>query len=489
MAIRIRTPLPAREQGWVFLVIIVLVVNQLIKGLGFMSGGSLYLSHILKRGTVNSIQQSKERPKVDRNINITYRINPGPRTSLGNKSIRPWGCDGGEQDPQKRAYLHQEMRPFFNFSTSLETNLKIMILGDSLGAQIKDYIVSLLQNDNGNRSTTAKEKVIDYYAGTRVVSTSVVTPINSNQRNAQVGTGAIAKWRVIGMFRERYEGWARPNWNKGWLAKHGQEFRDAVSIATTKPEDKNKTQITEKILTLETQNKGGSTGTKNVTLQWEDSGNFDVFVFRVPSPAWIGLAEVTPETVRESIKLAHKVLGVRVVILVSMHFSNFSTRLPEQYTRDSLHAKNQMLFDFARNWTEAHARGENDSGVHSVFVLDSGRLNDELLVWNAELLGFDTSKNFTEKKFHFTTKKGVGVTQTSAHICGESFGTDDNTCVHNSITTDGIHWCMNNLGPRYAAGLACQLQCVFPLAEDGWACSEICNERFMRAKVMPEETD
>ena len=38
MAIRIRTPLPAREQGWVFLVIIVLVVNQLIKGLGFMSG-------------------------------------------------------------------------------------------------------------------------------------------------------------------------------------------------------------------------------------------------------------------------------------------------------------------------------------------------------------------------------------------------------------------------------------------------------------------
>ena len=64
----------------------------------------------------------------------------------------------------------------------------------------------------------------------------------------------------------------------------------------------------------------------------------------------------------------------------------------------------------------------------------------------------------------------------------------------NSITADGMHLCMNIVGQRINAGLACIMQCAYDNEQqhhhqestsegknddNGWACATSCNDRFM----------
>jgi hypothetical protein len=72
---------------------------------------------------------------------------------------------------------------------------------------------------------------------------------------------------------------------------------------------------------------------------------------------------------------------------------------------DEMERRNRLVFRFARNWTETH-KNKNNFGVHTVYVLDQGRLNDELMEWNARLLGFGTStnSNYTDVKLHTKIK-------------------------------------------------------------------------------------
>ena len=98
------------------------------------------------------------------------------------------------------------------------------------------------------------------------------------------------------------------------------------------------------------------------------------------------MEEVTEETLRGTVELANQLFGVRVVVFESMH--NCNNDLSQQM-REEMDRRNRLAFQFAKNWTETH-RGDSERGIHTVYVLDQGRLNDELMEWNARLLGFDT---------------------------------------------------------------------------------------------------
>lgn len=364
----------------------------------------------------------------------------------------------GSPRDHNRASLHSEMQPYFNFSTSFTTNLKVIVLGDSTGNNIFDMLVNSLRLHNNNEIIPRLQLNGGGGPGS---GSNVVLEIFNN--NSQLCSGAIAHQRIIGMFLRKYEGWAPANWNKGWTVSDAQAFRDSVSNIT----HQNKTQSTIKKIHL-----GDDQLQK--TIRWEESGNFDALIFKIPSPGWIPLEEVTPDTVHESIQLMHDLLGVRVVILVSLHFTNANDSRP--FLKQELEEKNKMLFNFARNWTHFH--GQNESGIRSVYVLDSGGLNDDLTEWNAHLLGFNDVT--TDRVFHFTTRKGENISKSAAQVCGEH-PEDNRECVGNSITQDGMHFCVHTLGPRYSAAVACQLQCAYsPTVENEWACSQTCNDRFMR---------
>ena len=71
-------------------------------------------------------------------------------------------------------------------------------------------------------------------------------------------------------------------------------------------------------------------------------------------------------------------------------------------------------------------------------------------------------------------------------VCAKRPGVDekDNACIRNKISTDGIHWCIETLGPRYSASIACLLGCVYNGNQKNdmdrlRQCEQACNEQFM----------
>ena len=74
-----------------------------------------------------------------------------------------------------------------------------------------------------------------------------------------------------------------------------------------------------------------------------------------------------------------------------------------------------------------------------------------------------------------------------AYHIDEPFSTQNKTagkCFFNRISRDGFHWCVESLGPRYSANIACLLGCVYngkePESDEQLrSCEQECNDQFM----------
>ena len=76
-----------------------------------------------------------------------------------------------------------------------------------------------------------------------------------------------------------------------------------------------------------------------------------------------------------------------------------------------------------------------------------------------------------------------------AYHIEQPFSLEDETveeCFFNKISRDGMHWCVETLGPRYSASIACLLGCVYnnngkwPQNEEAVRkCEQECNDQFM----------
>ena len=75
-------------------------------------------------------------------VNVSYLIN---------SSAVSFDCGTSKHGSDvKRMSLHSDMQPFFNFTTVVTTNLKILVLGDSTGNQIFDMLVNSLRLNVNN---------------------------------------------------------------------------------------------------------------------------------------------------------------------------------------------------------------------------------------------------------------------------------------------------------------------------------------------------
>eukprot|EP00957_Ditylum_brightwellii_P045995 3489095-Ditylum_brightwellii.AAC.2 len=83
-------------------------------------------------------------------------------------------------------------------------------------------------------------------------------------------------------------------------------------------------------------------------------------------------------------------------------------------------------------------------------------------------------------------KKGKNFALSVGQVCGERVSHNSKDCLGNSITHDGMHPCMNIIGPRIAAGLACQLQCEYHMDDptSSSSCAEACNDQYMNATAI-----
>jgi len=452
-----------------------------------------------------------EDPGKNKGLFITYHTEPGASSSLGDSNVVPWTCDGTNAglDDNSRVLLQPVLRSYFNFTTMIQTNLKILVMGDSVGLQLSEYLQSVLRRpveDNMhsiNATTTAATTIpsspavlkLAYGTGRNAPAIHVTAPLALDETidkhsGSVSGSGAIAGWRLVGMFLPGSLGWAQANWNHGWLLEDVESLRGYVSNATSKTLEHTTSQ---KNITIVKKNR-----TKNVVVSSEVSGNFDVYIFRISSPSWIPFEDVTEETLQTTIKLANQLFGVQVVVFVSMHYCN---NVESQQMREELNRRNQMVSRFSENWTETmyHRRNSDewdskgDRGVHTVYFFDQGRLNDKLMEANAQLLGFDTTSSvYTDIKLEKTRKSSVD--RTVGQICAEKVPHGSKDCIRNAVSMDGMHMCMNIVGPRLVAGLACQLQCAYQEEESkingmiggpsSWFCAEACNDKYMNLTAM-----
>lgn len=74
-------------------------------------------------------------------------------------------------------------------------------------------------------------------------------------------------------------------------------------------------------------------------------------------------------------------------------------------------------------------------------------------------------------------------------------GNLDSNCKRNLISPDGIHWCVETIGPRFTASIACLLGCVYNERppdtsakgiESLRECERECNNKFMSLTPVDE---
>lgn len=493
---------------------------------------------IQKNSSNNEITayNNKKTEQQNGSSRITYRVVPGFRPDQQGEA---WKCHLVDQKQHQhhpngndgRELLWPEMRHLFNFSTYIDfTDLRILFMGDSVGDNMAMFLEQMMiidydaaargignktntTNNNNNASFISDEDMVESSLSTTIFrkcngcgnapGLHITAPLDDKK-------GAIAGWRMTGMFLRDAEGWAQPNWNRGWYREDVYTLRAAVHNATT-------TKVAAVVVNdVDNDSDFGQRKKSNNNNDDDDDaaaeGDFDVFVFRIPAAGWIPFSAVTNESLTETITLANELFGIRKVIFVTMHYNN-NNNLDAQSHNDLLHT-NELVREFAHRWTTKKnsnsnqhqrqnnnndnnntnsnsSRGGNGNGVDAVYVLENGRLNDAMMEFNAQIIGFNTSTLSYIQEAKLGNEKATH-SLSVAHVCAERVKDKSTNCRRNSITADGMHLCMNIVGQRINAGLACIMQCAYDNEQqhhpqstfdgnndNGWACATSCNDRFM----------
>ena len=223
-------------------------------------------------------------------------------------------------------------------------------------------------------------------------------------------------------------------------------------------------------------------------------GAFDAVVLRLPH-GWLTLDRLTRERVVESIELCGESFGAATVVVATLPLSN-NVRTPADW--DALLDVNRMVRDVAATWPAA-AGGERR--VRRVLVQEFGPFTSQVVWTNARHLGYGKTEEvaFSQKGWErnvsgaFLERLATGaawspsipmVCAAPPHKGGE--------CRRNRVSPDGMHWCVEYLGPRMIASLACLLGCVHndrPGISSGRVrdCERACNDAFMSVMPVREE--
>jgi len=352
-------------------------------------------------------------------------------------------------------------RTILNFTTTISTDLKILFFGDSLGLQFsQSFDATVLSEGEEHFHTVLRE----FSNGPNNIFRHHCLVITAPIR----GSGVSAYWRNSGLIsksnmvptpqckeKERVRG--------GWSpTNQGMELLRQSYFA------RNQTSVV---------------------------GSFDAVVMRIPH-GWITLDLITKERIIESINLYNQYLGVETVIVTTLPLNN-NVKTPSDWK--NIIKVNNIIRDIARNWTLPHPGNE---GVRWVLVQEYGNFTNQILWTNAQHLGYNVSMpdfslkdGWEEQGVEFLLDRLPSSTWAPAipMVCSNHSRGSEN-CILNKISPDGMHWCMEHLGPRISASVACLLGCVYngeglELLNSNTThshaslnirqCEQQCNDRFM----------
>jgi hypothetical protein len=413
----------------------------------------------------------------------------------------------------QRVPLSPSLHSILNVSTYFQTNLKILVLGDSVGIQF----AQVLQEAAG-----ANHVSMLIYAWGLHEKVSIAAPIQ--------GGGVVAGFRHTKMFLKhgnwRHQGWKMEDvhllLNHSYYDDdsssssylHHQYHKKTDNIDNTDDDNNNNTRTTtdqetntsstQLSLSIKQQQQQPPPHKRQTTVQ-----QFDAMIFRIPH-GWLTLDEITHDTLVKSLVLSNHIFGVRTIILMTLPLNNNVKTMEEL---EQLHRVNAMIRDVADHWPEyivvgrhqSEHKNESDSrGIQHVLLLEFGKWAMELTELNAqENLGWNitssktpTTNGTTNSSFLLDRLGCKKFPPSIAMACtNPNVKVGDCSCDQNIISIDGMHWCMEGIGGRLLGGMACLLQCPLLLrksgsnsssggGEDGSipdlkACEQRCNSRFM----------
>ena len=203
---------------------------------------------------------------------------------------------------------------------------------------------------------------------------------------------------------------------------------------------------------------------------------YDVVVHRVNHP-W--LSKVSPEDLQDSINQATYYLNATVVIFVTGHVTN-NVKTIEDW--DELRRINTVFREFAKEYNSRNeTRTPNE--VRHVLIADVERYIETLYRYNAIKLGYNSTDDAEILADKLNQAESITPQPRKiAMCCSERVEPDAVDCVQNNLFNDGMHLCMNRIGHRIEAALACLIDCAY---NDNSAnknisrCEQACNDQFL----------
>jgi len=366
-----------------------------------------------------------------------------------------------------RVELYKPFAEILNVTTYLQTNLKIITVGDSVGMQFHHVLEEALEPpplESKKNNQTYHTLYHDAWGRHEMVTVSA--PVR--------GGGAIASLRMNGYLMP--EGKRRPVPNSpphkwrfwgGWNPVHVQEILNHNYSVPSMASDNigNGTETTHTNQTV--------SETKRIDA-------FDVMIYRIPH-GWIPIEKVKRDWILKSVLFARELFGVRTIILPSLFFNVSYSPLPNHRdicgffaalpintanishnfrscwfilirAQNNINTTEQLdeLRNKRRMMRELVEESWTNSSMPNLLQLDIGDWTDQLTELNAKLIGINILERLKLK-----SKYPPSV----AMVCAKMPDSTKN-CPRNMISKDGMHWCMESLGGRYVGGISCLLQCA-----------------------------
>jgi len=329
-----------------------------------------------------------------------------------------------------------------DFTVSISTNLKILLIGDSVMVQLAQAFDEMAMmgtghhNSYNNHPQPTRSIVWEAWRGHNGGTIAAPT----------LGGGATALWRMTALLSKSRKG--KPPANSaggGWSdteidALLGHSYQGYTTTTTNSSSNKHNSTVT--------------------------IGNFDVVVFRVMH-GWMKSHEITHDRVVEAIELSHELLGATTVVLMTVPFTNNVITVEEILKVKEI---NNDIREIARTW---HTRTDYNGGVQNVLVLEYGTYYNHIIWSSAIHLGYNvtpplraTEQTFDNEGPTFLLDRLQNVGEWPASIsmvCSDtsSLGTERNKCDRNYLYLDGMHTCPETLASRYGVGLACLIGCAY----------------------------
>jgi len=431
------------ERALLFGTFVILLVQLRIPNLGVEKNDRSYFSLIEEEAFPNQNVESRSRAIIPSfngdDIRITYKLMPNG--TFNRVFVKNYLCDLGADCktgcvPRWKVPKSLAAPQTFDFNTTLTTSLNILVMGDSLGVQLAQAMDGALnvhypkiQDENNPLQQILRMD----WGNNEGITLSRVR-----------GGGSLALFRINGWFLKHREGTFEPNFPPlygagGWQRKDVDDLLHHPNL---------------------------------------NGGRFDAMFYRIPF-GWIETEFLNNiDAIRDTIRFGHELFDVSVAIIITVPFCNNVQTLHDLEVIEEINDKVRQM---SVEWN-------GEGRLQHVLVMDLSNLIKDLMEENAQSLGYDiTNKTYWMDRLGFP----VGPAKPNAsvpHVCGSTqLNPDRMQCIRNYYSKDGMHFCMEGIGPRILAAQACILACAFnnnKKKAEILQCTARCNDQYMSLKSL-----